>query len=339
MKLDKYSTNRLVIYSFYDSEGVVDRYVLYILEEIAKSSAEILVVVNGKLTPSGEHMLHKVAGIVLIRENTGFDVWGYKDGLEYYGWNKLSIYDEIVLMNSSIMGPICPFSVMFSEMNSRNLDFWGITSHGKSVDDSFNIELGYIPTHLQSYFISIRSSMLNSSAFKNYWVNMAEVKTYKDAIVKHEAIFTKTFEDIGYKWDAYINTSDIKAKNSYPLLWKPELVLQRGCPIFKRRSFFVAKDDDVESTLLNYIREKTDYDITMINENIYRARYLEERRQSVELERAYQTEASRREDAEQRAEELDRAYQTEASRREDAEITIKNVKSGISGHIIRLLGK
>ena len=50
---DKKNIDRLVIYFFYDADGIVDRYVPCILEDIRKNCSELLVVCNGKLTPEG----------------------------------------------------------------------------------------------------------------------------------------------------------------------------------------------------------------------------------------------------------------------------------------------
>ena len=132
MRLDqKTKINRLVIYFFYDADGIVDRYVPYMLEDIVKNCSELFVVCNGKLTPEGRAVFQKLTPNILVRENKGFDVWAYKKALEQYGWDKISEFDEIIMMNSTIMGPIYPLSEMFKEMNQRDLDFWGITKYHK----------------------------------------------------------------------------------------------------------------------------------------------------------------------------------------------------------------
>ena len=139
MKLEQKETiNRLVIYFFYDADGIVDRYVPYMLEDINKNCSELFVVCNGKLTPEGRKTFLKLTPHLLVRENVGFDVWAYKEALEHYGWEKLAEFDEVVLMNYTIFGPLYPFSEMFEKMNQRDVDFWGITKHHKVDFDCFN---------------------------------------------------------------------------------------------------------------------------------------------------------------------------------------------------------
>lgn len=280
MKLsDKAAINRLVIYFFYDADGIVDRYVPYMLEDVKKNCAELFVVCNGKLTPQGRSILSGITPHVLVRENEGFDVWAYKTALEHYGWEKLGQYDEVVLMNHTIMGPVYPFSEMFSEMNGRDLDFWGITAYHEVPFDPFGtICYGYIPWHLQSSFIAVRNPMLTSMEFHDYWASRPPITSYNEAVGVHEAIFTKRFQDMGFVGESYVDTSDLTKYTENPLMKCPlELIRDRKCPIFKRRSFFHSYayflsdlDGDQSRQLLEYVDKKTDYDADLIWENIIR---------------------------------------------------------------------
>lgn len=270
---------RLVIYFFFDKDGIVDQYVPYMLEDIKKNCSELFVVCNGKLTPEGRNIFKSLTSNILVRENEGFDVWAYKTALEHYGWDKLSEFDEVVMMNFTMFGPLYPFSEMFEEMNRRDVDFWGITKHhGFPFDPFGTIPYGYIPEHIQSSFICIRNSMLCSMEFKLYWENMPEVKSYGDAVGKHEAIFTKKFEEYGFVSDVYVQTDDLKKYTHYPLMIEPvELIKNRKCPVFKRKSFTneyyeflncCAGEPTVE--LYEYIRDNCDYDLNMVWDNLLR---------------------------------------------------------------------
>lgn len=280
MRLDqKEEIKRLVIYFFYDKDGVVDRYVPYMLEDILKNCSELFVVVNGKLTPEGRKIFTSLTPNLLVRENKGFDVWAYKTAMESYGWDKLAEFDEVVLMNFTLYGPLYPLSEMFSEMNSRDLDFWGITKHhGFPFDPFGTIPDGFIPEHIQSSFICIRKNMLSSPEFHKYWDNMPEVKSYGDAVGKHEAIFTYTFNNYGFVSDVYVHTDDLKEVTHYPLMLKArELIENRRCPVFKRKSFtneyyefLNACVGEPTVELYEYIRDNLDYDLNLVWDNLLR---------------------------------------------------------------------
>ncbi|AQR97835.1 rhamnan synthesis F family protein [Clostridium saccharoperbutylacetonicum] len=280
MKLsDKNEIKRLAIYFFYDKDGIVDDYIPYMLEDLNKNISELLVVCNGKLTPESRSKLEKYTSNILVRENKGFDVWAYKEGIETYGWDKLSTFDEVIFMNFTIMGPLYPFKEMFDDMDKRDLDFWGITAfHSAPFDPFGTIKYNYLPLHIQSHFIVVRNKMLNSIEFKRYWDNMPMVTRYEEAIGFHEAIFTKEFEDKGYRWDVYVNTEDLYKHSYGPIIMSPlDLVKNRRCPIIKRRSFFHNYNDFLafnngESSIemMNYISQNTNYDINLIWDNILR---------------------------------------------------------------------
>lgn len=271
---------RVAIYFFYDKDGIVDGYVDYFLEDLKKNLDRLIVVCNGKLTSEGRKKFSKYTSEIIVRENKGFDVWAYKEGIEYIGWDNLKNYDELIMLNMTIMGPIYPFKEMFDEMDSRkDLDFWGITKfHKFSVDPWGLIQYGYIPEHIQSHFIAVRKPMLKSYEFKQHWEKMRMINTYFESVSYHESIFTKKFNDKGFKSDTYIDSNDLKDFTDHPIIDYPKKIIKENkCPIFKRRSFFNPYDDFLTRgmgraslELFKYIEKNTNYDVNLIWDNILR---------------------------------------------------------------------
>lgn len=271
--------NKLAIFFFYDKDGVVDDYITYLLEDMKRNVSELMVVCNGVLTPEGRKKFLQITDNILVRENVGFDVWAYKSAIDLYGFDKLSTFDEVVFFNFTIFGPLYPFSEMFSKMDTLDVDFWGITEYHEVDYDPFGtIKYGYIPRHIQSHFIVVRSSMLLSIEFKKYWTDMQPITSYEEAIGFHEAIFTKHFEGIGFKSSAYIDTKSLSKHTYDPLIMIPRLLVEHyKCPIIKRKSFFHSLDYYLSNTtneqsieLLNYIKRINCYDIDLIWGNILR---------------------------------------------------------------------
>jgi lipopolysaccharide biosynthesis protein len=270
----------VAIYFFYDKDGIVDGYVDYFLEDLKKNLDRLIVVCNGKLTSEGRKKFSKYTSEIIVRENKGFDVWAYKEGIEYIGWDNLKNYDELIMLNMTIMGPIYPFKEMFDEMDSRkDLDFWGITKfHKFPVDPWGLIQYGYIPEHIQSHFIAVRKPMLKSYEFKQHWEKMRMINTYFESVSYHESIFTKKFNDKGFKSDTYVNSNDLKDFTDHPIIDYPKKIIKEDkCPIFKRRSFFNSYDDFLTRSmgrssleLFKYIEKNTNYDVNLIWDNILR---------------------------------------------------------------------
>lgn len=278
MLINSAEAKRLGIYFFYDRRGIVDRYVPYFLDDLKKNVSEIFIVCNGKLNEEGKKILQQY-GEVLIRENKGFDVWAYKTALETYGWDKLTTYDEVIMLNNTIMGPVYPFEETFAKMDQKDVDFWGLTEYFKIKGDPFGYSpYGYLPDHIQSHWIACRRSLVASKDFQEYWENMPMIEDYAQAVGKHESIFTKIFADKGYKWAVSVDCEDLRNYSGYPLMMCPKKLLEEyRCPIFKKRSFFHMESDYLRNTageqtteLYEYLKDETAYDVDFIWETILR---------------------------------------------------------------------
>ena len=270
---------RLIIYFFYDSEGIIDSYVEYMISKLKPFAQDILFVSNGDLLEESREKIKPYCSDIICRENKGFDVWAYKAGIEYYGWEKLAQFDEIIFMNFTIMGPIDSFEHMFKTMEQKDVDFWGITIFHEVPFDPFGVvEYGYLPTHIQSHFIACRKKFFTDKRFQDYWDSKPMIKDYNEAVGLHEAIFTKKFEDMGFKWDVYVDTRDMMDYIHYPLMFAPKkLIIEKKCPIFKRKNFIIDYETVLDSTsgeatleLMEYLEKETNYNVDYIWENIIR---------------------------------------------------------------------
>lgn len=278
MKLDK-TAKRLLIYFFYDKEGIVDDYVTYLLDDMKKNVSDILFVSNGKLDKDSREKVLKITEDIYERKNEGFDVWAYKTALQRVGWTKLRTdYDEVILMNYTIMGPVYPFKEMFDKMDNTDVDFWGITAHMSEPNSRTEVFKKGLLEHLQTSFIAIRSKMLVSKEFKSYWDKLPAINDMQDSFDKHEAIFTKHFEKKGFKWKTYVDAKDLEGYTFHPILYAPvQLIEQNRCPVFSRESFAQNYVDVLRNTvgenapeLMKFLDAKTDYDTNMIWDNILR---------------------------------------------------------------------
>ncbi|MCI8550466.1 MAG: rhamnan synthesis protein F [Lachnospiraceae bacterium] len=273
-------TKRGIIFFFYDGQGIVDRYVPVLLSGMRECADDIYIVVNGELTESGRRTLEETTSFVWQRENRGFDVGAYLYALRKIGWDRISQYDELVLMNHTIMGPVCSVAAMFDKMSRKDIDFWGLSMHYGVPFDPYELtECGYIKPHLQSHFLAFRRSLLGQEDFRRYWEELPEITSYGESVAYHESALTDHFFKLGYRWACYTELEGMEDFADYPLLKAPvRLIKEAGCPFFKRRSFFHDYEDYLTETtgeeaveLLKYIKEETEYDTDMIWETILRS--------------------------------------------------------------------
>lgn len=267
---------RLCIYLTYDKQGIVDSYIEYMLEELKTISDSLIVVCNQPRIVSGEQFL-KCADRIYYRENIGFDAGGFKDALcEYVGWNTVWEYDELVLVNDSFFGPFRSMREIFTEMNQREADFWGLTMHKEYT----NLEgTRLTPEHVQSFFLVFRGKLLQSDLFRKFWESMPYYQSFSEAIEKYEKRLTKFFSSAGYSYTVYADTrandTDNIINNFNQFIMIPnELVQKRSFPFLKKQQIaYHTLDQQTQENIplvLDYIKNHTDYDVNMIYENIIR---------------------------------------------------------------------
>lgn len=270
--------NRLGVFVFFDKDGIVDDYVPYLLNDLKENLTRLVIVCNGKLTPEGREIFKAITPDVFVHENKGFDAGAYKAAFEnYLGWDTIHQHDELVMCNDTFYGPFWPFKEVFDKMDEQpELDFWGLTVHGK-----LRGAYGDLPEHLQSFFLVIRNNLLLSPEFESFWRNMSvEVDDVDRVIEGFEGEFTRYFEDCGFRWAPFADTRPLETrKDAYSLNHTiyncEELVAKYHCPLIKRRAFTwknlqATTDGGNTARAMEYIRKHTSYDVQMIYHHLLR---------------------------------------------------------------------
>lgn len=286
---------RLGIFLFFDDEGYVDDYVKYLLDDITENFDELAIVCNGILSHKGKAVLRQFGSEVFVRPNIGFDAGGFREAIvERLGFEKISEFDEVVLFNDSFFGPLYPFKEVFAEMDSRTeLDYWGLSSHGETGKVHGFCPYGYRPRYIQTYFVAFRKPLIQSEVFQNYWLDMPVFETFEEAAEKFGCYFTKLFEDEGFKWAAYSDTSDLESEDvsknmSFHTFNVYDMIARRRLPVVKRKTFVTNKKDTLRynwggdlAKAVKYIKDETDYDVSMIYRYLLRKYNLDDLKKSL----------------------------------------------------------
>lgn len=283
MKLTGEKINRLGVFVFYDKDGIVDEYVLYILSSLKEAVNDIIILSNSKLDYAEKKKLFSYTDKVIIRNNIGFDMGAFKDCyMTYHEYFKT--FDELVLLNDTFYGPFEPFKNIFKKMESKDVDFWGLGANYNSVDGYGFLPDNMIHSHIQSYFTVFRKNVLKSKAFNQYWqkYNIYEMNTFIDVVTKHELQFTYYLEKNGFKWDIYsdlqkYNNEDINANFNCYAYSSYEMIKRFNFPILKRKNLVFDKinalylNDGADARrCLEYLEVNKLYNLDFIWENIIR---------------------------------------------------------------------
>lgn len=284
---------RLGIFVFFNKQGRVEKYVEYLLENIRPCLDELCIVSNCNLLNESKCKLKKYADELYVRENFGLDAAAYKAALlSYCGIEKVRSYDEVVCFNDTMYGPFIPFKSIFETMEQRNVDFWGIMAGYKTVNwmqDQLDYEeLGLgdedkscIPEHIQSWFRVFRKTITNSAEFEAYWKNYNDhMNSFWEVVLKHEVIFTRYFERLGYKWDIFCESEPFKSdslnQNFNFYGYATECMLRyMKMPFLKRKPFALGREEIIYMNggedfkkALDYLAENSDYPLEYIYEDL-----------------------------------------------------------------------
>lgn len=263
---------RILIYNIFEGKDALQEYKIIFLEALAKIVDEAHIVVNGELSQSDVERLEKI-GKVTLRENKGYDVAAFRAGILNLGQERLKEYDQLLLVNDTNIGPFKDLETVFSTIDSKSLDFWGVSLGEIQPDFTGLNPFGYIPEHIQTYFLVIERSLLHQKSFYRYWEKLGDTDSRQKAIGKHETFFTKHFANLGFRYDALIRDTTDSAMYIHPLR-----VLNQGSPLIKYSALSNYNDDQFIwqglerqseiPELISYIEEKTDYPVEIITDII-----------------------------------------------------------------------
>ena len=229
---------RLALYAHYSDRGGLALYVLFYLRKLRELGFRICFISNSPIPRQGEQELHEICESVIQRDNTGYDFAMWKQALAGY---ELTQLDELLLTNSSVIGPLHPLGTLWENPAASESDFWGLTDNAGLAD------------HLQSYFLLFRRPALEHPCFLEFWRSVLPYSDKDRIILSYEVGLTGWLAEHGLRWKALFPQEPLIAaylsrrtfaervrKRIYCLetprntsMIVPDLLLEQGMPFLK----------------------------------------------------------------------------------------------------------
>lgn len=225
---------RLAIVAHYDRRGVLGGYVDHFVEALRPHVERVVLVVNGSLRAEDRARAEVIFDAVSIRDNSGFDVYAYRDGFAAERERAAQV-DEVLLLNTTFYAPLHDLADLFERMSDPGIDLWGITSHPEVRPNPIT-QGPVMHRHLQTYWLGIRRALFTAPDWDAYWESMPPIERYLDAVQHNEVRFTHYFESRGFRTAVAFPTEHLGVENA--TMEAPDVLLDMGCPIVKRRLFF-----------------------------------------------------------------------------------------------------
>jgi rhamnosyltransferase len=225
---------RLVIYAHYDAQDRIRGYVLEHLQALSVLG-DVHFVSNANLSEATLDLVRPHVVATYLRPNRGFDfgMWAH-----VLGAFDFTAFDEVLLTNSSIVGPFYPLQPILDRMEAEPCDFWGLTS---SL---------LLSPHLQSYFLVFRAQLLKSESFRRFWSSVLPYRSKDALVLAYELGLTQFLADEGFTWKeafpreilhgSWLKNWRIRRFSTGrvrrfvdPTLLYPDLLLEGGMPYVK----------------------------------------------------------------------------------------------------------
>jgi len=177
---------RLLIYAHYDPQARVRPYVLKNLRALSQLG-EVRFSSTAPLPESELVKVRPLSADVVLRENRGFDFGQWSAALAGV---KPESWDEIVLTNSALIGPLFPLQPIFERMASRPCDFWGMNANRRPLP------------HIQSGFLVFKRRLLQSRSFRRFFESVLPYQTKCATTFVYEIGLTMFLGDEGFLGEA-----------------------------------------------------------------------------------------------------------------------------------------
>ena len=240
---------RVCLYAGYDPNNKIQDYVVYMLKKLSMIS-DVYYMGNGNIPPDELFKLAPFTKMFYTSLHHQRDFGSWQRLISQIGWGKLSLYDELILCNDSVYGPLRNLEDIFMEMESRGYDFWSITA-----DYAYNF-------HLHSYFMVFNNNVIKDKQFQYFW----NCVPHNSEIQNCSIVLTPLLFERGF-----IGNSYIRSYRSENIMEQPQKMLDDfNLPFVKTKSFLPNnKYSSGSGFALRYnIRTKSDYDTKMINRHI-----------------------------------------------------------------------
>lgn len=223
-------TGRVAVFAVYSSNAVVSETTLHYLRGLKKVVDNIVLVADNPVIPSEVEKLRDLVCRCEFKRHGEYDFGSYKRGWRYVMKNaELAKTDELVFCNDSCFGPVTDFAPVFSEMDARGVDFWGMCDNEQ------------IEHHIQSYFLCFSKAVFSSGVFGEFMESIRMCPNVNKVVMQYEVPFTSTLEAAGFRGEAFIGYGEgvLRGRERFgacPVHY-PVTLLELGMPLVKVKAF------------------------------------------------------------------------------------------------------
>jgi lipopolysaccharide biosynthesis protein len=194
---------KICLFSHYDARGVIAPHVIHYLKQIGTCGFTVHIALSGmtSLSEADKTALDRIGAVAHLRPNRGLDFGAWQD---LVATGCTSGATTILLANDSVFGPMQPLEPIFTRMQARNTDVWGMVESREAT------------WHLQSWFLCFTAAAFAAPAVARV-MRLPFHEMSKSEIVLHgELGLGVAITAAGLSWDASWSPSRRRLRRLVP---------------------------------------------------------------------------------------------------------------------------
>ena len=224
---------RICLFAGYDSNNIIHDYVVYYLKELS-TVADVYYMADNEISDDEKEKIAPYVKASYGINHKKYDFGSWQELIKIIGWEKLSEYDELILANDSVFGPLYPMKKLFEKLEQdRQWDICGINKNN------------YLKWHLSSYFLVFKKKAFINDIFINHINSVTFEAKNTHVIDKYEVPFMEKFYNNNYNVKVLMKHVGIDNNK-----WKEYII--NGMPFIKKKAF---KD---------FVKENTTYPMELM---------------------------------------------------------------------------
>lgn len=172
-------------------------YVENALSSLNEAGINVIAIVNHKLSTEQAEYLKQRSHTILVRDNTGFDIGGYRDGTLFLAQEDHNP-TRVIYMNDSIYYFKNGLTDLFNKLANSESDICGTFE---------NWEIHY---HIQSFCFSVSGCLFKHKKFQGFWENYLPVNSRLWAINAGEVGLSQSMVPIANSIDILYRANDLR---------------------------------------------------------------------------------------------------------------------------------
>ncbi len=249
---------RICLFAGFNKNNKIEDYVVYYLKELSTIS-EVYYMADNEISDDEKSKIMPYVKGAYGFNHKKYDFGSWQELIKIIGWEKISEYDELILANDSVFGPLYSMQDFFNKIEKdTDWEVCGITEECSIQKEKNNY---FINNFIQSYFLIIKNKVFMAVFFQQFFRDYKYYPKKEDVVYYGEKKLSKLLLENKIKTKKLINDLYDPFKE-----WKK--LIAAGSPFIKKSKFINKEYINQYQTLYNYknfIEKNTNYNVSFID--------------------------------------------------------------------------